>query len=77
MGKIDEISAASDCTDEELVSTDQVNAILASKSHFEVWREYRGLTQSVLVLWKSISLIFFVDRKGKTIQDHRRFISDC
>ena len=44
----DEISAAIERGDEELIPTEVVNAILDGKNPIKVWREYRGLTQQQL-----------------------------
>jgi len=44
----DEISAAIERGDEELIPAEVVNAILDGKNPIKVWREYRGLTQQQL-----------------------------
>ena len=44
----DEISAAIQRGEEELIPAEVVNAILDGKSPIKVWREYRGLTQQQL-----------------------------
>jgi len=44
----DEISAAIERGDEELIPAEVVNAILDGKNLVKVWREYRGLTQQQL-----------------------------
>ena len=44
----DEISAAIERGDEELIPAEVVNAILEGKNPVKVWREYRGLTQQQL-----------------------------
>ncbi len=44
----DEISAAIERGDEELIPAEVVNAILDGKNPVKVWREYRGLTQQQL-----------------------------
>jgi DNA-binding XRE family transcriptional regulator len=44
----DEISAAIERGDEELIPAEVVNAILDGRSPIKVWREYRGLTQQQL-----------------------------
>ena len=44
----DEISAAIERGDEELIPAEVVNAILDGKNPLKVWREYRGLTQQQL-----------------------------
>ena len=44
----DEISAAIERGDEELIPAEVVNAILGGQNPIKVWREYRGLTQQQL-----------------------------
>jgi len=44
----DEISAAIERGDEELIPAEVVNVILDGKNPIKVWREYRGLTQQQL-----------------------------
>lgn len=44
----DEISAAIEGGDEELIPAEVVNAILDGRNPIKVWREYRGLTQGQL-----------------------------
>ena len=44
----DEMNAAIQRGEEELISAEVVNAILDGKSPIKVWREYRGLTQQQL-----------------------------
>jgi DNA-binding XRE family transcriptional regulator len=44
----DEISAAMERGEEELIPAEVVNAILDGKNPIKVWREYRGLTQQQL-----------------------------
>ncbi len=44
----DEISAAIERGDEELIPAEVVNAILDGRNPIKVWREYRGLTQQQL-----------------------------
>lgn len=44
----DEISAAIERGDEELIPAQVVNAILDGRNPIKVWREYRGLTQQQL-----------------------------
>lgn len=44
----DEISAAIERGDEELIPAEVVNAILDGRNPMKVWREYRGLTQQQL-----------------------------
>jgi DNA-binding XRE family transcriptional regulator len=51
----DEISAAIERGDEELIPAEVVNAILDGKSPVKVWREYRGLTQQQLADTAKIS----------------------
>ena len=51
----DEISAAIERGDEELIPAEVVNAILDGKNPIKVWREYRGLTQQQLADMVGIS----------------------
>jgi len=44
----DEISAAIERGDEELIPAEVVNAIVDGRNPIKVWREYRGLTQQQL-----------------------------
>jgi DNA-binding XRE family transcriptional regulator len=44
----DEISAAIERGDEELIPAEVVNAILDGRNPIKVWREFRGLTQQQL-----------------------------
>jgi DNA-binding XRE family transcriptional regulator len=44
----DEISAAIERGDEELIPAEEVNAILDGRNPIKVWREFRGLTQQQL-----------------------------
>ena len=44
----DEISAAIEHGDEELIPAEVVNAILGGQNPIKIWREYRGLTQQQL-----------------------------
>ena len=44
----DEMNAAINRGEEELIPAEVVNAILDGKSPIKVWREYRGLTQQQL-----------------------------
>jgi DNA-binding XRE family transcriptional regulator len=44
----DEINAAIECGEEELIPAEVVNAILDGKNPIKVWREYRGQTQQQL-----------------------------
>ena len=44
----DEISAAIERGDEELIPAEVVNAILDCRNPIKVWREFRGLTQQQL-----------------------------
>jgi len=51
----DEISAAIERGDEELIPAEVVNAILDGQNPIKVWREYRGLTQQQLADFVRIS----------------------
>lgn len=51
----DEINAAIERGDEELIPAEVVNAILDGKNRIKVWREYRGFTQQQLAELAGIS----------------------
>lgn len=51
----DEINAAINRGEEELIPAEVVHAILDGKSPIKVWREYRGLTQQQLADMVGIS----------------------
>jgi DNA-binding XRE family transcriptional regulator len=51
----DEISAAIERGEEELIPAEVVNAILDGKNPIKVWREYRDLTQQQLASMAGIS----------------------
>jgi hypothetical protein len=51
----DEISAAIERGEEELIPAEVVNAILDGKNPIKVWREYRDLTQNSLPAWQELA----------------------
>jgi len=67
----DNINAAIERGEEELIPAEVLNAILDGKNPIKVWREYRGLTQQQLAAMAGISKPYLSQletskRKGTT-----------
>ncbi|NMC54837.1 MAG: helix-turn-helix transcriptional regulator [Chloroflexi bacterium] len=61
----DSIKTALERGEEELIPAEVLNAVLAGENPIRVWREYRGLSQSVLAEKTDISVPYLSQLESK------------